>query len=89
MALGAKSEAVLRSVLGYGLALTCIGLAAGLTGALVVTRLMETLLFEVPPTDPATPVSVAAVIMFVAAIACLVPAHRATWVDPIAALREE
>ncbi|RPJ61435.1 MAG: ABC transporter permease [Acidobacteria bacterium] len=89
MALGAKREAVLRSVMAYGLKLTGIGLAAGLAGALALTRLMETLLFEVRPTDPATLVSVAAVITFVAIIACLVPAHRATRVDPIAALREE
>ena len=89
MALGAKRETVLRSVLGYGLKLTAIGLAAGLAGALALTRLMETLLFEVRPTDPATLASVAAVITFVAIIACLVPALRATRVDPIAALREE
>jgi predicted permease len=89
MALGATREAVLRSVLGYGLKLTCIGLLAGLAGALVLTRLMETLLFEVRPTDPGTLVSVAAVITCVAVIACLVPAHRATRVDPMAALREE
>ncbi len=89
MALGAKREAVLRSVMAYGLKLTSIGLAAGLAVALALTRLMETLLFEVRPTDPATLVSVAAVITFVAIIACLVPAHRATRFDPIAALREE
>jgi len=89
MALGAKREAVLRSVMAYGLKLTSIGLAAGLAGALALTRLMETLLFEVRPTDPATLVSVATVITLVAIIACLVPAHRATRVDPIAALREE
>ena len=89
MALGAKREAVLRSVMAYGLKLTCIGLAAGLAGALALMRWMETLLFEVRPTDPATLVSVAAVITVVAIIACLVPAHRATRFDPIAALREE
>ena len=50
---------------------------------------METLLFEVRPTDPATLVSVAAVITVVAIVACFVPAHRATRFDPIAALREE
>jgi predicted permease len=89
MALGAKREAVLRSILGYGLKLTCVGLAAGLAGALALTRLMGTLLFEVRPNDPATLVSVAAAITFVAVVACLLPAHRATRVDPIAALREE
>jgi predicted permease len=89
MALGAKREALLRSVLGYGLKLTGIGLAAGLAGALALTRLMETLLFEVRPTDPVTLVSVAAMITLVAIIASFVPAHRATRVDPIAALREE
>jgi predicted permease len=89
MALGAKRDAVLRSVMAYGLKLTCIGLAAGLAGAVALTRLMETLLFQVRPTDPATLVSVAAVITVVAIIACLVPAHRATRFDPIAALREE
>jgi predicted permease len=89
MALGAKREAVLRSILGYGLKLTGIGLFAGLAGALALTRLMETLLFEVRPGDPATLVTVAAVISTVGVIACLVPAHRATRVDPIAALREE
>ena len=89
MALGAKRQAVLRSVMAYGLKLTGIGLAAGLAGALALTRWMETLLFEVRPTDPATLVSVAAVITVVAIVACLVPALRATRFDPIAALREE
>ena len=89
MALGAKREAVLRSVLGYGLKPTGIGLLAGLASAVALTRLMETLLFEVRPTDPATLVSVAAMITFVAAVACLVPALRATRVDPMAALRED
>ena len=89
MALGARREAVLRSVLGYGLKPTGIGLLAGLASAVALTRLMETLLFEVRPTDPATLLSVAAMITFVAAVACLVPALRATRVDPMAALRED
>jgi predicted permease len=88
MALGATREGVLRSVLAYGLQLTGIGLLGGLAVALVLTRLMETLLFGVRPTDLTTLVSVAAVITLVAVVACLVPAHRATRVDPIAALRE-
>jgi len=89
MALGAERQAVLRGVLGDGLKVAALGLMVGLLGALTLTRLMGTLLFEVRPTDPATLVSVAAVITCVAVIACFVPAHRATRVDPMAALREE
>ena len=89
MALGAGRETVLRSVMAHGLTLAFIGLAAGLAAALVLTRLMETLLFEVKPNDPATLAGVAVVITAVAAAASLVPAFRATRVDPIVALKEE
>jgi putative ABC transport system permease protein len=89
MALGAGREAVLRSVLAHGLTLALIGLAAGVAAALVLTRLMETLLFEVRPNDPATLAGGAALITAVAAAASLVPAFRAMCVDPIVALREE
>jgi predicted permease len=89
MALGARRETVLRGVLGQGLAITGTGLALGLAGALALTRLMKTMLFEVRPGDPATLVGVASVITLVAAVACLVPAYRATRVDPLTALREE
>ena len=89
MALGAERALVLRSVMGDGLKLTCVGLVAGLAGALVLTRLMETLLFGVRPSDPATLAGVAALITAVAAAASLVPAVRATRVDPLVALRDE
>src|SRR2546428_852879 len=85
MALGAERAFVLRSVMGHGLQLTCVGLVAGLAGALVLTRLMKTLLFEVRPNDPATLAVVAALITAVAAAASLIPALRATRVDPIVA----
>jgi ABC-type antimicrobial peptide transport system permease subunit len=75
--------------MGQGLQLTCVGLVAGLTGALVLTRLMETLLFGVRPSDPATLAGVATLITAVAAAASLVPAVRATRVDPMVALRDE
>jgi predicted permease len=89
MALGAERVTVLRAVMGHGLKLTCAGLVAGLAAALVLTRLMETLLFEVRPNDPATLAGVAALITAVAAAASLVPAFRATRVDPIVALKDE
>jgi ABC-type antimicrobial peptide transport system permease subunit len=89
MALGAGRALILRSVMGQGLMLTCVGLVTGLTGALVLTRLMETLLFGVRPTDPATLAGVAALIAAVAAAASLIPAVRATRVDPLVALRAE
>ncbi|MPY88827.1 MAG: FtsX-like permease family protein [Luteitalea sp.] len=89
MALGAERAIVLRTVIGHGLKLTCVGLVAGLAAAFVLTRLMETLLFEVRPNDPATLAAVAALITAVAATASLVPAVCATRVDPIVALRDE
>ena len=89
MALGAERALVLRTVMGHGLKLTCVGLVAGLAAALVLTRLMETLLFEVRPNDPATLAGVAAIITAVAAAASLVPAFRATRVDPLVALKDD
>jgi putative ABC transport system permease protein len=89
MALGAEPALVLRSVMEQGLELTGIGLVAGLTGALVLTRLMETLLFGVRPSDPATLAGVAALITAVTAAASVAPAVRATRVDPMVALRDE
>src|SRR6188474_960842 len=80
---------VLGSVMAHGLTLALIGLVAGLAAALMLTRLMKALLFEVSPNDPATLAGVAALITVVAAAASLVPAVRATRVDPIAALRDE
>jgi putative ABC transport system permease protein len=89
MALGAERQAVLRGVLSDGLKLTSIGLAVGIGGAVALTRSMRTLLFEVRPADPTTLLGVTATITLVAAVACFVPALRATRVDPLAALREE
>jgi ABC-type antimicrobial peptide transport system permease subunit len=89
MALGAQRALVLRSVLGQGLQLTCVGLVAGLAGALALARLMDALLFGVRPIDPATLAGVAALITAVSAAASLVPALRATRVDPTVALRDE
>lgn len=89
MALGAERGSVLGGVIGQGFGLTAAGLVAGLAGASALTRLMRSMLFGVEPTDPATFAGVALAIAAVAAIACFVPAHRASRVDPLVALREE
>src|SRR6185503_8635285 len=89
MALGAQLRDVLKMVLRSGMSLALIGIAIGLAGAFFLTRLMRTLLFGVTPTDAVTFVSVAAILFGVALLACLIPARRATKVDPIVALRYE
>lgn len=87
MALGAHRASLLALVLRQGLTLVLAGLAIGTAGALVLTRLMTTLLFGVEPTDAITFLSVAMVLLAVAAAACLIPARRAASVDPLVALR--
>jgi putative ABC transport system permease protein len=89
MALGAGGADILRLVLGEGAALMAAGLAAGLAGAVFLTRYLGTLLFDVRPIDPLTYVVVAALLLGSGLAACLVPARRATRVDPIEALRHE
>ncbi|HEU5132233.1 MAG TPA: FtsX-like permease family protein, partial [Pyrinomonadaceae bacterium] len=89
MALGAQLGDVLKMVLRYAMTLVVIGTIAGLAGAYAVTRVMSNLLFQVTPTDFATFVVVPAVLLVVALVACLIPARRATKVDPLITLRYE
>jgi predicted permease len=89
MALGAKKSDVLRMVLNRSLVLVTAGMALGIAGALAVTRVLAKFLFEVKPTDPATFAMVAALLAAVALFAGLLPARRATKVDPLVALRWE
>ena len=89
MALGAEQSNVLRAVLGDGLRLSLIGIAIGLVAAHGLTRVIESQLYGVAPTDPVTFTAVAAVLLAVALLASYLPARRATRVDPMQALRYE
>ncbi|HKO44396.1 MAG TPA: ABC transporter permease [Pyrinomonadaceae bacterium] len=89
MALGAQAGDVLKLVLRNGMMLSLIGLAIGLVSAWGLTRLMESLLFGVTPTDATTFASVSTLLMLVVLAACYLPARRATHVDPLIALRNE
>jgi predicted permease len=89
IALGARPTDVLRLAVGQGLRLVLIGTAFGLVGAFILTRAIARLLYGVSAADPATYATIFALLLSVAVLACLVPARRATKVDPLIALRAE
>ena len=89
MALGARTPAVLKLVVKGGMTLVLIGVVIGIAGAFALTRLLTTLLFAVTPTDALTFASVPLLLIMVSALACYIPARRATKVDPLVALRIE
>jgi putative ABC transport system permease protein len=89
MALGAQPGNILRMVIREGMLLVVVGIALGVAGALALGRVLESLLFEVKPTDPPTFVAVAIALALVALAACWIPARRAMRVEPMEALRYE
>lgn len=89
MSLGATPQSIVGLVLNRGLALTAVGLVLGVIGSLVAGRLVKTMLFGVKEQDPTTLIAVSLVLLIVAAMACLIPALRASRVDPMIALRNE
>jgi len=89
MAIGAQAGDVLRMVVWRGMSLTLIGVTLGLAAALVLTRVMKNLLFNVSATDPATFALISLLLVAVALIASYIPARRATKADPLQALRQD
>ncbi|MCF7973331.1 MAG: ABC transporter permease [Phycisphaerae bacterium] len=89
MALGARRVDVLTAVMGQGLKLILIGIAVGVAGAVALTRVLTSLLYDVTPTDPVTLAVVSGTLMVVAMLASFLPARRAAKVDPMVALRYE
>jgi putative ABC transport system permease protein len=87
IALGAARGVVVRMVVGQAMTLAAAGIGCGAAGAWLLTRLMQKLLFGVAPSDPPTFAAVALTLAIVAVSAALVPAMRATRVDPTVALR--
>jgi predicted lysophospholipase L1 biosynthesis ABC-type transport system permease subunit len=89
MALGASRGRVLALILKEGMLLAIIGLALGLCGAYAIGKVVHGVLFNVAAFDYTAFGAVAAALLFAGLLACLIPAHRATLVDPIQALRRE
>jgi len=89
MALGAKPAAVLQMIMTRGFRLIAAGLSLGLAGATVVSRFIESLLFGVSTHDPLTFFVGPALLLAVGGISAFIPAHRATQVDPMIALRQD
>jgi putative ABC transport system permease protein len=89
MAMGAQRGDILRIAVSEGAMIVVFGVTAGLIGSLILTRFLQTMLFDVKPNDPITFAAISGLLAAVTLAACFVPARRATRVDPLVALRHE
>jgi predicted permease len=89
MAMGAQRRDIFKIAVGEGLVIVGFGLATGLIGSFVLTRFLQTMLFNVKPADPVTFLAISLLLALVTLLACVVPARRASYVDPLTALRHE
>ena len=88
MAIGAQPRDVLTLIVGGGMKLAVLGIIVGTLGAFAASSLVETMLFEVEPTDPVSYAATAGLLLVIAALACYIPARRAMRVDPMVALQD-
>ena len=89
MAVGAGKKEILKMILRYGIRLAIIGLILGLAGTALLTRWLQSLLYEVSPLDPFSLVTGSIILLITAVAACWLPARRATQLDPLRILRYE
>ncbi len=89
LALGAERRDIFKLMIGRGMVLVLIGMAVGLVAALALSRMIESLLFGITPSDPLTLSAVCLVLIGVALLACYLPARRAARIEPVEALRHE
>ena len=87
--LGAQTHQIVAMVVGQGLRLALVGIAVGILGAFALSRILARFLYGVDASDPLTYVTVAGLLLAVALVASYIPAHRATRIDPMSALRAE
>jgi putative ABC transport system permease protein len=88
MAIGAQPRDVLRLIVGGGMKLAVIGVVVGMVGAVAASTLVESMLFEVESSDPASYIATATLLLMIAGVACYIPARRAMRVDPMVTLQE-
>jgi predicted lysophospholipase L1 biosynthesis ABC-type transport system permease subunit len=88
MALGATARDLQRLLIGRGVLIAMVGMAAGLASSLIASRFLESLLYEVRPADPSILLLVALVLLLIAVLACAIPARATTRIDPVRALNE-